>query len=54
VQRLVLRAVDKAACRLHASREELILAIADDAEAKRFARRHGVDPRSLRSLLQLL
>jgi hypothetical protein len=54
LQRIVLRGLDRAACRFDASREELLLAIADDAEAKRFERRHGVDPRSLRAILGIL
>ncbi len=54
VQVVALRAVDAAACRLGASREELVLALADKSEAERFRRRHGVSPRSLRTLLRLL
>jgi predicted MFS family arabinose efflux permease len=53
-QDVVLRAVDAAACRLGASREELVLALADKSEAERFQRKHGVDPRSIGTFLRLL
>ena len=48
------RAVDGAACRLGATREELVLALADKSEAKRFERKHGVDPRTVGAFLRLL
>jgi hypothetical protein len=54
VQVMALRALDATACRLHTSREELVLALADKSEAERFRRRHGFDPGSLRALLQLI
>jgi hypothetical protein len=50
-QQAALVALDRAACRFDSSREELVLALADRAEARRFERRHGVDPRSPTSLL---
>ena len=53
-QEVVLRAVDGAACRLGATREELVLALADDSEARRFKRKHGVDPRTVGAFLRLL
>src|SRR5262249_60185260 len=53
-QDVVLRAVDAAACRLGATREELVLALADKSEAERFERKHGVDPRTLGALLRIL
>jgi hypothetical protein len=53
-QDVVLKAVDGAACRLGATREELVLALADRAEAKRFQKKHGVDPRSIGAILRLL
>jgi hypothetical protein len=53
-QTVVLRGLDAAACRLHASREELVLAVADSAEAERFRRRHGFSPRSVEALLRLV
>jgi hypothetical protein len=54
VQVLALRAVDVTACRLHTSREELVLALADKSEAKRFRERHGFSPQSLEGLLRLI
>lgn len=53
-QDVVLKAVDGAACRLGATREELVLALADKSEAKRFERKHGVNPRSIGAILRLL
>jgi predicted MFS family arabinose efflux permease len=53
-QDVVLKAVDGAACRLGATREELVLALADKSEAKRFERKHGVDPRTVGAFLRLL
>jgi len=53
-QDLVLRAVDAAACRLGASREELVLALADKSEAEKFQRKHGVDPRTIAAFLRVL
>jgi MFS family permease len=49
-----LVALDKAACFLGSSREELVLALASSSEGKRFERRHGVDPHRIRSLLDIL
>jgi hypothetical protein len=47
-----LAVLDQAACRLHTSREELVLALASPAEAKRFASAHdGINPHSLISPL---
>ena len=51
LQDSALDLLDATACRLHASREELVLALADEQDRKRFVKRHGVDPRSLPSLL---
>ena len=51
LQGQALGLLDATACRLHASREELVLAYADEADRKRFQERHGVDPRSLTSIL---
>jgi MFS family permease len=53
-QEVVLTAVDGAACRLGATREELVLALADKSEAERFKRKHGVDPRTVGAFLRLL
>ena len=47
-----LAVLDQAACRLHTSREELVLALASPAEAKRFAADHdGVNPHAIISPL---
>ena len=47
-----LEVLDQAACRLHTSREELVLALASPAEAKRFAAAHdGINPHSIISPL---
>ena len=51
LQDRALQALDAAACRLDSSREELVLALASDEAAERFHDRHGVDPRSVGSLL---
>jgi Major Facilitator Superfamily len=51
LQDRALELLDTTACRLHASREELVLALADQRDRRRFIARHGVDPRSLPSLL---
>ena len=53
-QDVVLKAVDGAACRLGATREELVLALADKSEAQRFEDKHGVDPRTIGAFLKLL
>lgn len=51
LQDRALEVLDAGACRLKVSREELVLALADEEAAKRFEREHGVDPRSVTSLL---
>ena len=45
-QDAVLRVADTVACRVGSSREELVLALADDQSARRYERRYGVNPRS--------
>jgi predicted MFS family arabinose efflux permease len=52
LQQQALALLDRTACRLGSSREELVLALADKADAERFKREHGVDPRSVGGLLQ--
>jgi MFS family permease len=54
LQAQVLKLLDSTACKLGSSREELVLALADKSEAKRFEREHGVDPRTVGGLLQAL
>lgn len=52
VQDGALALLDTAACHLHTTREELVLALADPAEAARFAaQHHGFDPRPLAKLI---
>jgi predicted MFS family arabinose efflux permease len=51
-QDLALRAVDAAACRYGSSREELVLALADDDLAKEYEREHGVNPQSVPDILE--
>jgi MFS transporter len=50
----VLKLLDSTACKLGSSREQLVLALADKDEAKRFKKEHGVDPRSASGLLRIL
>lgn len=54
LQDRALRSLDTNACRLGASREELVLALADEQDARRFQRDHGVDPRSVSGILGIL
>ena len=54
LQRQALSLLDRTACRLGSSREELVLALADEDDAKRFQREHGVNPRTLGGVLQAL
>lgn len=54
LQRQALVLLDQTACRLGSSREELVLALADKADAEHFQREHGVDPRTASGLLQAL
>jgi hypothetical protein len=50
LQDFSLEALDRAACELGSSREELLLALFDDDARDRFEDRHGEDPRSLTTL----
>jgi hypothetical protein len=52
VQNEALKALDRAACRFGSSREELVLALGSARDARRFERRHGVNPRSLGGAVQ--
>jgi hypothetical protein len=54
LQEQVLKLLDSTACKLGSSREQLVLALADKDEAKRFKEEHGVDPRSASGLLRIL
>jgi hypothetical protein len=53
-QDYVLGLLDTTACKAGSTREELVLALTDDGERKRFEQEHGVDPRSLGGILQTL
>jgi hypothetical protein len=52
VQDTALASLDQIACHFGSSREQLVLALADPAEARRYKREHGVDPRSAGNLLE--
>ncbi|MGI8592937.1 MAG: MFS transporter [Solirubrobacteraceae bacterium] len=52
LQKGALDLLDRAACRAGSSREELVLALADEDEARRFRERHGVDPSTVGELLR--
>lgn len=52
LQDQALRVLDTTACKNGSSREELVLALADEAEAKEYAKKYGVDPRSTGGLIQ--
>jgi MFS family permease len=52
IQEQALEQLDQIACHFGSSREELVLALADEDDARRFEERHGVNPRSAGDLLQ--
>ncbi|HWI72314.1 MAG TPA: hypothetical protein VNT55_10185, partial [Baekduia sp.] len=52
LQDRALELLDTSACKAGSTREELVLALADENDRARFEREHGVDPRSLSTLLQ--
>ena len=52
VQDAALTSLDRIACHFGSSREELVLALADAGEARRYKKRHGVDPRAGGNLLE--
>jgi MFS family permease len=54
LQDQALRLLDSTACKYHSSREQLVLALTSDAEAKKFKEEHGVDPRTIGGLLRAL
>lgn len=51
LQDQVLAQIDRAACENGSSREELVLALTDDAEARAYEAKYGVDPDSLGGVL---
>jgi predicted MFS family arabinose efflux permease len=54
LQDQALKLLDSTACKYGSSREELVLALADDGEAKAYQRKYGVNPRTLGGILQAL
>jgi predicted MFS family arabinose efflux permease len=54
LQDQALRLLDQTACKYHSSREELVLALTSDADAKQYKADHGVDPRTIGGLLRAL
>jgi MFS family permease len=54
LQDQALRLLDSTACKYGASREELVLGLTSEADAKRFKEKHGVDPRKVGGLLRTL
>jgi hypothetical protein len=48
---VALGALDRAACEFGSSREDLVLALADEDLARDYEREHGVDPRDVGGLL---
>jgi hypothetical protein len=42
LEQIVLSALDGTACRLHVSREDLVLALADESSLDKFANEHGI------------
>jgi hypothetical protein len=54
LQDRALELLDTTACKAGSSREELVLAIADDAERRRYEAKHDIDPRSIDQLRDLL
>ena len=53
-QDVALRGVDLAACRFGSTREELVLALANEDDAQRYEAEYGVNPRSPSSVLSTL
>jgi hypothetical protein len=54
LQDRVLRLLDDAACKAGSSREELVLALADPSEARRYEQKYGVSPRRAAGILGTL
>ena len=52
-EQIVLSALDGAACGLHVSREEMVLALASNESRDRFAREHGISNQRLEQLTRL-
>ncbi len=52
-EQIVLSALDGAACELHVSREDMVLALASSESRDRFAREHGISNQRLEQLARL-
>jgi hypothetical protein len=52
IEQIVLSALDGAACDLGATREEVVLALADADRRKTFAREHGISQQRLEELVR--
>jgi hypothetical protein len=51
-EQIVLSAVDGAACDLHVSREDMVLALANRDSREQFAREHGISDQRLEQLVR--
>lgn len=52
LQQVVLSALDGAACELHVSREDMVLALANTDSREQFAREHGITRTELEDLVR--
>ena len=52
LQQVVLSALDGAACELHVSREDMVLALANKDSREQFARAHGITQTELEALVR--
>jgi hypothetical protein len=52
-EQIVLSSLDGAACELHVSREEMVLALANRDSRERFAREHGITNERLEQLVRV-
>jgi hypothetical protein len=52
LQQIVLSALDGAACDLHVSREDMVLALANKESREQFAREHGITRTELEDLVR--
>jgi AcrR family transcriptional regulator len=51
-EQIALSGLDGAACELHVSREEMVLALANSESRERFAREHGITDQRLEELVR--
>jgi len=52
LQQIVLSSLDGAACELHVSREDMVLALANKDSREQFAREHGITRQELEDLVR--